>query len=453
MEKENLTNNEGLIKDQKTYLFESKVSPTFYTRLFGKNKPFEAFCETIDNAKDAGAKRVSIIAEPVPTDIEYKRKDPRPYTITFKDDGCGFDIDTLNDALSYGVPKDYAEGSLGHNNCGLKAAPYYLISDESDEVYEKIESNHKKTKIIVQKKISMTDDSENLMNNVMYGSTFDRNGTTITFDNVIISEAALDDIINRISIRYFNALESKQFSLTYNGNTLRGMDMLYRTKNAKNCISAHFDLVDGSKKYTADVIMSDVGSYAKTLNDKGTTSWDITKLNKIDASDMHRTQNPDYAGIYICINGVYIVMGGVDTWMHVGRKYHSDLSGYRIEVNLSSNCDFIKKNIIKTQTSEYLPNYKKKNGRDLLFSPFIKWFKDNSPARVIRQRNQEDIKKLRRNRTVENLDKMYQLASLFIANENDIQNAKNLCTLVMACFEGKKIEWKKTSALVPVIKP
>lgn len=274
-----------------------------------------AVCELIDNAFDAGAKRVSI------------RIDTTERTLIIEDNGYGMDAKTCEEnyfslANSTSKSKDYACGSFG---LGGKMGIMSIINLPSTIILESRTLAGKEVEFVWKPTIECDKIATISDNNHM-----SKNGTRITIRNSKITDKDAIILERVLSTKYFPTLANgASIEMTINGasHILKPFDPLYRNNPnvAKDIISDDIKCVIEGKNicfHVESIRLNEDG----IISQMERTPWDERKNSLVS---MAKT------GIYAIYGGRYISLGGYDTFKAVtGIAIQQGVAGMRIEFSI-----------------------------------------------------------------------------------------------------------------------
>lgn len=364
--------------------YRSEFAPCFVKYMFVTNKPFEGFCELIDNSIDANATEVKITYD----EINSK--------LTIADNGCGISIDNIKQVLDYGTSKK-GDNKIGKFGSGMKATPYYFSDEGCEQVNMTIESFHDGKRVYIEKYINMVDDSKNLDNIInSVTDTLKPNGTIITFEGISVSLAKFKECILKVRARYNKLLSDGRITIYANKNKLEGIDMFYNGVEGVETKEEEIECNDALDKFYVSIKVVNLSNHLRgSVNNRGSKVYSNENANELDKTN----HTCDYDGVYICCGDIYITLGGADSFLHIGRRKHTYLNNCRVEINVPMKYKEYFANVIKTATVKYMTEITDSvNKSKMVFSPVVNWFKVNSPSASIRKKTNEDKNKAIKNK-------------------------------------------------------
>jgi hypothetical protein len=207
------------------------------------HNPASALLDIADNAVSARAGTVAITVETEPQKGRAGRPKAVLKAFTIADNGCGMDVDGLDNALSLGSsPQDYHEYTLSKFGMGLKSAAASLghsleiiTRTKADETkaYKAILDAQRITDEYFYEMCEPTADDLALLASVAEGGP----GTVIRItalhrDRLPRAQEIIDDLRDRAGVIYAYYLEGKvphadKLTLTVNGEPVQPLDPLF----------------------------------------------------------------------------------------------------------------------------------------------------------------------------------------------------------------------------------
>lgn len=339
---------------------------------------YTAIADIVDNSldTDVNSKNVRIIVKKSKEDYDY---------IKICDDGCGMDINTLDEAFKLGaITGKNKTLDLGSYGTGLKAAA--LSIGREFEV---------RTKSVNDEFYVATYDLDELINGnqfqipVRIGSSeeYDEfrtlNGDSETGTIVTITKldrvtnnniTTFKDILkNKISLIYKYFIDELNIKIYVNNEVVESFDPMYRKENYTKCLTSN-------EKFKYDE------------HDFKFSIYDIEKVNETISRKINRNQSN--AGLYIYRNN-RLVGSGLDLGM-VGKLGDGHLNGLRIELFVNGDCDDLFGSTFNKMIHETDKNDIDQGFRDVCqssFKPYIKSIKSKEENKETSNEPSDDIKK------------------------------------------------------------
>lgn len=282
---------------------------------------YTAIADIVDNSldTDVNTKNVNI----------YIKKNRDEYDfIKICDDGCGMDINTLNEAFKLGaITGKNKEFDLGSYGTGLKAASLsigrkfqIMTKSVNDEFYvatydldELITGNQFQIPV----NIGSSDEYDEFR--ALNGGNDTGTIVTITkLDRVTNNNITTfkDILINKLGLYYKYFIDEMNIDIFVNKEKVNSFDPMLRNEHYTNCLTFN-------------------ESFSYLGHDFKFGVYHIEKINSSLSKDIDR--NPANSGIYVYRNN-RLVGNGLDLGI-VGKSGDGYLNGLRIELFMAGDCD------------------------------------------------------------------------------------------------------------------
>ena len=222
---------------------EGNIASRVAIALGRHHTPVSALCDIADNSISANASKVSILVETESQEGKVGRPKAVLKAFTIVDNGCGMDLNGLDNALSLGSsPQDYHEYTLSKFGMGLKSAAASLgrsleiitrTSAADAKVYKAVLDSEKITTEYFYEIGEPTDDDLTLLATVAPGSS----GTAIRVtslhqESLPRASEIIEGLRRRARVIYYYYLQglvpqASKLTLTVNEDAIEPFDPLF----------------------------------------------------------------------------------------------------------------------------------------------------------------------------------------------------------------------------------
>jgi hypothetical protein len=338
---------------------------------------YTAIADIVDNSldTDVNSKNVRIIIKKSKEDYDY---------IKICDDGCGMDINTLDEAFKLGaITGKNKTLDLGSYGTGLKAAAlsigrkfeirtksiddafYVAIYDLdvllSDNIFE------------IPVRVGTEEEYQQFKDEVK-----SENGTIVTLSNLdrvtnTNSSIFKDTLKNKLSLIYKYFIDELNIKIYVNNEIVESFDPMFRKENYTKCLTSNEKFKYGEHDFKFSV-------------------YDIEFINSAISTSIGRNQSN--AGLYIYRNN-RLVGAGLDLGM-IGKLGDGHLNGLRIELFVNGDCD----DLFGSTFNKIIHEKDKKDidqgFKDVCqssFKPYIKSIKSKEENKETANEPSDDVKK------------------------------------------------------------
>ena len=201
--------------------------------------------------------------------------------------------------------------------------------------------------------------------------TDEPDSVTKTFTNVYVPEDEkkfFNEVKLHIAAKIFPYMcKHPNFVFEFNGEQITPIDLLYTNITEDNIQKKTF-VYKFNYKNNEYNIKCDLIDFSRYVKPDGFT------INEINANeyDAYHKFSRESTGVYLEIADVYVVMGGFDSWKHIGKSQHSTHNGQRVVFHIPEGLkDLIfGENARKSSIGEALYDMKD-NTNSYIFRDFI----------------------------------------------------------------------------------